>query len=243
MVAKAVEVVEVTEMFSPSAAHRPANFIVLKYFLLGMLISNGIESILIVPKTLSMMDENEEQLQKLDEIYAEHDQFKAQLEAYNREFQQLEQREYEDLQRIGGHNVQSPSVHHQQSPVATLPPPRPQHHLDEVDTNKLIEITLLLYGIVTLAIGIYAVFKEIPKLLMAFIGVVALGLVMLFFSGLTLLVFMAVLNDIIIAIVSFKFLQLLNSSVQAEYAPAAANYVPEAQYNVDLNQPSNYQQQ
>lgn len=54
--------VEVSELFAPQAGKRPANFVVLKYFLLGMLISNGIESIFIIPKTLSIMDENEEQV-------------------------------------------------------------------------------------------------------------------------------------------------------------------------------------
>ena len=236
--------VEVTEFFGPNK--RPTNFIVLKYFLLGMLISNGIESILIVPKTLNMMDENEEQLQKLDVIYQEHDAFKAQLDEYNREFKHLEERELDDIQTISGKgNVEEgphKTGHRGHKPVATLPPPRPKEY--EVDTNKLIEITLLIYGILTLALGIFAVFKEHAKLLLVFVGVVALGLVMLFFSGLTLLVFMAVLNDVIIALVAFKYYQLMSAPLDAAYGgvpqAAAAGGYPEASYNVDLNQPSNY---
>lgn len=96
------------------------------------------------------------------------------------------------------------------------------------DPNEMVEIMLLLYGIITLALGIFSVFKEHAKLLMVFIVAVAVGLVILFFSGLTLVVFMAILNDVIIALISFKYLQLLQAPVEADpyYASAMATAGP-----------------
>lgn len=234
--------VEVTELFAPQAGKRPANFIVLKYFLLGMLISNGIESIFIIPKTLSIMDENEVQLDKLEKIYREHDEFKAQLHEFrglvNGEIK--EQKDTFDTLigdkrvEIGEHPAQTGGS----NPIAR----RKGHHSGDVglpmkkeepfgEPNKLVEWMLLLYGIITLALGIFSVFKEHDKLLMVFIGAVAVGLVILFFSGLTLVVFMAILNDIIIAIISFKYLQLMQAPVEADpYAyPAMATAGPYGQ--------------
>jgi len=237
--------VEVTEPFGPQTGKRPTNFVVLKYFLLGMLISNGIESIFIVPKTLSMMDDNEEKIQKLDDIYMEHEAFKAKLSEYHR---MVERRERNKYDKIGGHikdslNKLENATAEKNHRLRKIAIPTPSTDKDNVDTNRLVEVMLLLYGVVTMAMGIYAVFKESDKLLLAFIGVVCLGLVMLFFSGLTLLVFMAVLNDVIIALISFKYYQMLVYQCDEAYGATAAaqQYGDASVYNtVDLNAPANY---
>lgn len=153
--------------------------------------------------------------------------------------------------------------------IAQVDTTRPEHHAEKKDRHrtkvmfeaseepmggrnneKMIEYMLMIYGIVTMVSGIIAVFKELDKLLILFIGTTTLGLVVLFFSGLTLIVFMAILNDIIIALVSFKFWQLMTSPVGAEYmydpgvpiavASGIPGTFPEPAYNVDLNQPANY---
>ena len=58
----------VSSFFAPANPKRPANFVVLKYFLLGLLISNSIESILIIPKILNVMDQHKMQEKELDEV-------------------------------------------------------------------------------------------------------------------------------------------------------------------------------
>ena len=264
--------VEVTELFAPQAGKRPANFVVMKYFLLGMLLSNGIESILIVPKTLSLMDDNEHQLHKLEKIWEEHDAFKAQLHEYNQLVSKVETERAKTFDEIVGEK-NNPKTHrgtqHHPGQTPVLRAIANHKHAAKerekkaaaepfAQPNKLVEIMLLFYGIITLALGIVAVFREIPKLLMLFIGIVALGLVMLFFSGLTLLVFMAILNDVIIALISYQYLKLMNAPCETEYyAPgAAAAYGPsgimvggdgqypaagqwqDPSYNVDLNAPT-----
>lgn len=180
------------------------------------------------------MDENEEQLDKLEKIYREHDEFKEQLHEYSsvmkgaikgakdtfdtligdKKFSAVESEGHPKV--TGGSNpLQRKKGHKEVAAAADLPIAK---HAEEPfgDPNKLVEWMLLFYGIITLALGIFSVFKEHDKLLMAFIAAVAVGLVILFFSGLTLVVFMAILNDVIIAIISFKYLQLLQAPVEAD---------------------------
>lgn len=251
--------VEVTEVFAPQAGKRPINFIVLKYFLLGMLFSNGIESILIIPKTLSLMEDNEIQLEKLANLYDEHDMFKQQLKEYSELSHAVVKEQEESFNTLVGskqnhENDNQPLIPKKSKPKIVFENEEP---MSGTVNDTIIEYIILAYGIVTLAIGIVAVFKEQAKLLMLFIGIVAIGLVILFFSGLTLIVFMAILNDVIIALISFKFLQMLNAPV-SDYgmygAPIGntfgvnvqtATFVQPEQpsYNVDLSGPSNYIQQ
>jgi len=245
--------VEVTELFAPQAGKRPVNFIVLKYFLLGMLISNGIESILIVPKTLTMMDENEEQLQRIDEIEQEHDEFKLELQRIDRMVESIQNREHHELKEIetkepSNAREQGKEAHRKVHKVKKAKSPdhkrrgeTKEEEESNVDTNRVVEVLLLMYGVITLGIGLFSVFKEHAKLLMVFIAVVALGLVVLFFSGLTLIVFMAILNDIIIALISFTYLQMLNAPCDDYYNTVPQQPVyPDGSYNVDLSQPSDY---
>lgn len=255
--------VEVTEVFAPQAGKRPVNFVVLKYFLLGMLFSNGIESILIIPKTLSLMEDNEIQLEKLANLYDEHDAFKQQLKEYSELSHNVVKQQEESFDTLLGEGHQSAGEgdkdHQKGSPKKVKPKVvfENEEPLSGTVNDTIIEYMILAYGIVTLAIGIIAVFKEQAKLLMLFIGIVAIGLVILFFSGLTLIVFMAILNDVIIALISFKFLQMLNAPVD-DYGmyggpigttfgvnTTTATFVPTEQpsYNVDLSGPSNYIQQ
>lgn len=132
--------------------------------------------------------------------------------------------------KVGGSNPIARRKHHKTEGGVDIPIKKEEEPFGE--PNKLVEWMLLLYGIITLALGIFSVFKEHDKLLMAFIGAVAVGLIILFFSGLTLVVFMAILNDIIIAIISFKFLQLMQAPVEADpygYPPAMATAGPYGQ--------------
>jgi len=249
--------VEVTEVFAPQAGKRCANFVVLKYFLLGMLFSNAIESILIVPKTLSLMEENEVELLKLANLYEEHDAFKQQLTEYSKLSKSVIHEEKEAFNvMVEGKKVgkEGKGQHHKEA--ETHHTKKKGHHkqikfaeseepMGGAINEKLIEYMLLVYGILTCALGIYAVFTEHPKLIIVFIAIVCIGLVILFFSGLTLIVFMAVLNDVIIGIVSYKFLQMMSAPVAAEYAygvPIGGGIAAfaEPSYNVDLNEPSSY---
>jgi hypothetical protein len=243
--------VEVTEIFSPQAGKRPANFIVLKYFLLGMLFSNAIESILIVPKTLSLMEDNEEELEKLARIYEEHDAFKTQLHEYSKVTKKVIHEEKENFNVMVGNEEKEGPQHHESS-TQQHKKTKKKHHtikfaeeegpLGGAANEKMIEYMLLIYGVLTCSLGIFAVFKEQDKLLMIFIGIVGLGLIVLFFSGLTLIVFMAILNDVIIGIVSYKFLQMMTQPVAPDYVYGVpgTGVFPEAAYTVDLNEPSAY---
>lgn len=254
--------VEVTEIFAPQAGKRPINFIVLKYFLLGMLFSNGIESILIIPKTLSLMEDNEHQLSKLATIYGEHDAFKQRLNEYSKVSSDAVNLQKEAFNSLLDHNDKE----QEQSNHKTGHHLKQGHHLSEPKGTKyvfeeseepmassvsdtIIEYAILAYGIVTLALGVFAVFKENAKLLLLFIVIVAIGLVILFFSGLTLIVFMAILNDVIIALISFSYLQMLNAPVNdLNYFPGPmtvtgegqAFVAPQPSYNVDLTGQSSY---
>ena len=238
--------VEVTEMFSPQAGKRPANFVVLKYFLLGMLFSNAIESILIVPKTLSLMEENEEDLEKLARIYEEHDTFKNQLREYSQVTKKIIKQEKENFNDMVGNegteDTHESNQHHKKPKKKHIKFAEDEGPLGGAANEKMIEYMLLIYGILTCGLGIFAVFKEQDKLLMIFIGIVGLGLIVLFFSGLTLIVFMAILNDVIIGIVSYKYLQMMTQPVAPDYVYGmpGTGVFPEAAYTVDLNEPSAY---
>ena len=247
--------VEVSEILAPQAGKRPANFIVLKYFLLGMMFSNAIESILIVPKTLSLMEENQRQLEHLGSIMEEHEAFKEELHELSETNQKVMHAQKETFNAMVGEHGEGKLPEHQKEPEVKKKKHRPKimFEADEEPmggrTNeKMIEYMLMIYGIVTMASGIVAVFKELDKLLILFIGTTTLGLVVLFFSGLTLIVFMAILNDVIIALVSFKYWQLMTTPVTAEYmyggpisvATGMPSSFPEPAYNVDLNQPATY---
>lgn len=257
--------VEVSEVFGPAVGKRPANFVVLKYFLLGLMFSNAIECILIVPMTLSMMHENREQLEHLASIYEEHDAFKQELHdisLLNKKVVHLQKETFnvmtgEGLDEheaglsegpAGDHNTKTISKHRKHNKVTFE---ESQEPLGGTINAQMNEYILLVYGIVTMAMGILAVFKEHEKLLMIFMGTTVFGLVDLFFAGLTLIVFMAILNDVIIALVSFKFLQMMRAPVPVDYYgnPAGVGvmgvngmmaYPEEAAYNVDLNQGSTY---
>lgn len=234
--------VEVTEVFSPKAGKRPINFIVLKYFLLGMLFSNGIESILIIPKTLSLMEANENQLEKLAIVYDEHDTFKHQLKQLSqisgsevrREEKSFDYLEAKTTKSIVHHEKESTNenkIQHTNSKSKYVFENNDEPMSGSVN-DTVIEYAILAYGIITLAIGVFAVFQENSKLLMLFIIIVTVGLVILFFSGLTLIVFMAILNDVIIALISFSFLQMLNAPVVTNYGDSINNQ--QVTYNLNI---------
>ena len=246
--------VEVSEIFAPAAGKRPANFVVLKYFLLGMMFSNAIESILIVPKTLSLMEENQEQLEHLASLMEEHDAFKQELHELslvNKKVLESEKKNFNSMTHEGDDEGEESSTHLQTAVGHPTAKKKKSHNKITFEASeepmggkaneKMIEYLLMIYGIVTMAIGIFAVYRENDKLLMLFIGTTALGLIVLFFSGLTLIVFMAILNDIIIALISFKYLQLMTQAVPADYmnggpiptSGMAGAAFPEPAYNVN----------
>ena len=70
--------------FAPSTPKRPSNFVVVKYFLLGLLISNSIESVLIIPKILDVLDQSAIQTKKLEEMDIKRAEVKALLEERQR---------------------------------------------------------------------------------------------------------------------------------------------------------------
>ena len=78
--------VYVTQFFAPAnGAKRPSDFIVIKFFLLGLLISNAIESILIIPKILDVMDSTKMQAKELNDVNIKKQELKELVEEKDRE--------------------------------------------------------------------------------------------------------------------------------------------------------------
>lgn len=92
--------VTVSGFFAPSSPKRPLNFVVLKYFLLGLLISNSIESILIIPKILDVLDERRIQSKELQEINIKKEELKELLAEKHREEQGLVKEEEREVKTV-----------------------------------------------------------------------------------------------------------------------------------------------
>jgi len=89
--------VYVTKFFAPANAKRPANFVVIKYFLLGLLISNSIESILIIPKILDVRDESKILAKEMDEIEIKREEVKDLVVEKEREIEEIEKEKEREL--------------------------------------------------------------------------------------------------------------------------------------------------
>ena len=82
--------VTVSAFFAPTNPKRPANFVVLKYFLLGLLISNAIESILIIPKIMDVLDQERIQTKELEEINIKKEELEGLVAEKESEMKQYE---------------------------------------------------------------------------------------------------------------------------------------------------------
>ena len=87
----------VTKFFGPSNPKRPANFVVIKYFLLGLLISNSIESILIIPKILDVLDQSRIQRKELEEINIKRDTLRELVAEKEKELEEVEKEKNREL--------------------------------------------------------------------------------------------------------------------------------------------------
>lgn len=97
--------VTVSPFFAPSTSKRPPNFVVVKYFLLGLLISNSIESVLIIPKILDVLDQSEIQTKRFQEMDVKRAEVKELLEEKQREsasFHRERDREFQILEEARG---------------------------------------------------------------------------------------------------------------------------------------------
>ena len=92
--------VYVSAFFAPAVPKRPPNFVVVKYFLLGLLISNSIESILIIPKILDVLDQSAIQAKALEEMdikRAEVKELVAEKQTEEKDLQRERERELKVL--------------------------------------------------------------------------------------------------------------------------------------------------
>lgn len=91
---------QVTSFFAPRNPKRPINFIVIKYFLLGLLISNSIESILIIPKILDVLDQTRIQVKELEEINIKKEELKELVTEKEREQKDLMKEEIREVKAV-----------------------------------------------------------------------------------------------------------------------------------------------
>jgi len=215
--------VYVTKFFGPTNPKRPANFVVIKYFLLGLLISNSIESILIIPKILDVLDQSRIQVKELEEINIKRDELKELVsekekeldeieEERNREIKLLlkekanrrktpeeeeeEEEEEEAFERQHGKGQRKESKKEEEE-EEHAPEVRKRPQRKETGANA-VAVFMLFYGSVTLCLGVTAVFKESALLLAGLIGVSGLGIVTLISAGFSLIMIMSCIKDIII---------------------------------------------
>lgn len=93
-------VMHVTSFFAPASPKRPVNFIVIKYFLLGLLISNSIESILIIPKILDVLDQTRIQVKELETINIKKEELRELVSEKEREQKELMKEEFREVKKV-----------------------------------------------------------------------------------------------------------------------------------------------
>lgn len=212
----------VSAFFAPANPKRPANFVVIKYFLLGLLISNSIESILIIPKILDVLDQNKMQHHRLETADIQRKEVKELAHArqeQERKMQEIALREQQEKAEKAGEKY-VPKKHKETThkPVVRRRPQR-----EDTGTNP-VAVFMLFYGAVTLCLGIVGLFKEMQLLIAMLIGICAIGVVVLISSGFSLIMLMSVSKDTIIAILSYKYRQMIVQSdalVASELAAAS----------------------
>lgn len=239
----------VSSFFSPASPRRPPNFIVIKYFLLGLLISNSIESILIIPKILDVLDQNKMQHKELEESNIKRQELKelvheAESEAKEsdreteRELRRMEvlqanrllgavsksdQQELEHLETKHGKNPRQKSGHEMTKNGSTTKHPvvRAKPQKKDTGTNP-VAVFMLFYGSTTLCLGVGAIFYEKVLLITVLIGVSCLGTVTLISANFSLLLILSVAKDVLIAGLSFKYRQMIVESEDPVAASMAA---------------------
>lgn len=87
----------VSTFFAPGAPKRPPNFVVVKYFLLGLLISNSIESVLIIPKILDVLDQSAIQAKAIQEMDIRKTELKELMIQKEKEARELEKEREREL--------------------------------------------------------------------------------------------------------------------------------------------------
>lgn len=122
--------VVVSSFFAPTVPKRPPNFVVVKYFLLGLLISNSIESILIIPKILDVLDQSAIQAKAMEEMDIKREELKE-LVAEKRKQEEEQQRETQRelnvlMKEKGMRNL--PEENEQDESEEEEEETRPQHH-------------------------------------------------------------------------------------------------------------------
>jgi len=212
---------EVSNFFNPKTPTRPANFVVVKYFLLGLLISNSIESILIIPKILDVLDTND----------AQH----TELHGLNGKIKALEAKETEEANKEMAKNAKKAAVEIEE----TFEREKPKEHLKSAEKGKegkkedhkkkhhhtltrrapkrstdtnFVAVFMLFYGSVTLCLGVVGIFKEQQSLLMGLLGVTFLGVLILISAGFSLIMLLSVSKDCLIAAICFKYLDMIKKS-------------------------------
>lgn len=237
----------VSSFFAPVNPRRPANFVVIKYFLLGLLISNSIESILIIPKILDVLDQNKMQHKELEESNIKRAELKelvqeaateakdidkergrelrrleelqtemlrgVESESNRKEREHLESKHGKESSRNGQHNNNSSKKHN------AVVRKKPQKK--DTGTNP-VAVFMLFYGSTTLCLGIAAIFYEKVLLIAILIGVSCLGTVTLISANFSLLLILSVAKDVFIAVLSFKYRQMIVESDDPVAASMAA---------------------
>lgn len=246
----------VSSFFSPLSPRRPPNFVVLKYFLLGLLISNSIESILIIPKILDVLDQNKMQHKEIEEINLKREEVKELVEEAEKEVKEIDRERGRELRRLEqlqadlmskGAETESnkkerehlESKHGKHYGSGHQNKTR-QHHVQvrkkpqkkDTGTNP-VAVFMLFYGSTTLCLGIAAVFYEKVLLITILIGISCLGTITVLSANFSLLLILSVAKDILIAGLCFMFRQMIVQSEDplAGQVPgmAAPGVVPQQQ--------------
>lgn len=227
----------VSSFFAPANPKRPANFVVLKYFLLGLLISNSIESILIIPKILDVLDQNKMQHKELEESNIKRSELKELVQEAESEVKEInrerdrELKRMEELQAEFLKGVESESNRRERENLESKHGKNPGGHKGTKEGHKKekhptvhkkpqkkdtgtnpVAVFMLFYGSTTLCLGVTAIFYEKVLLITILIGVSCLGTVTLISANFSLLLILSVAKDVIIAGLSFKYRQMIVES-------------------------------
>jgi len=249
--------VYVTKFFAPANPKRPANFVVIKYFLLGLLISNSIESILIIPKILDVRDESKILAKEMDEIEIKREEVKDLVVEKEREIELIQKEKERELKVLlaKGFLEKSPGPGPGSEEEEELEEEeeaegkeeekgewevrkRPQRK--ETGTNP-VAVFMLFYGSVTLCLGVTAVFKESAILLAGLIAVSVAGIVTILSASFSLLMIMSIVKDIIIAGLTYYYrMMIVMSDNPNPGAVPGVGVMPGQEGNlvVDYSQPS-----
>lgn len=257
--------VYVSKFFAPANPKRPANFVVVKYFLLGLLISNSIESILIIPKILDVRDESKILAKEMDEIQIKREEVKDLVVEKEREIELIEKEKERELKVLlakearGGKHQKSVAEEEEEEEYEEEEEEyrgkgkheKPEEEENEWEVRKRpqrketgtnpVAVFMLFYGSVTLCLGVTAVFKESAILVAALIAVSVAGIVTILSASFSLLMIMSIVKDIIIAGLSYYYrMMIVMSDNPTPGVGPGVGVMPGQEGNlvVDYSQPS-----